>query len=119
MKISGRFDAVPSCIHRSKYSFVVLVAERTDLVSHIVSVVQQPHCKAFQSVSAQLWSKPRRLVVETEYTGIDTGPVITKCLRQQVREPSNILLESCACVFVPHPSVVRICTKTMYGDDAD
>ena len=118
MKMIGRSDTVSFCSHHNEYGLAETFKERTDLVSYVVDIVQQPPCEAFQSVLAQLRSEPRRLIIETKDSSTNTGLIITKCLRQQIREPSHIFLESRGCVFVPHPSVVGVRAKTVYGDDA-
>ena len=118
MKMIGRSDTVSFCSHHHEYGLAEALKDRTNLVSYVVNIVQQPRCEAFQSVPAQLRSEPRRLIIETKDSSTDTGFIVTKCLRQQIREPSHILLESRGYVFVPHPSMVRVRAKTMYGDDA-
>ena len=83
-----------------------------------MDVVQQPRREVFQSVSAELRTEPRGLIIEAEDAGTETRFVVMECLRQQIREPSHIPLEPCAYILVPHPSVVGIRAETVYGDDA-
>lgn len=102
----------------SGYGLAVSSTDRTNLVSDIMDLVQQPPRETLQSVFAELRSKPRGLIVEAEDLSTETGFVIAEGLRQQIREPSHILFEASAYILMPHPSVVRIRPETMYGDDA-
>ena len=94
MKMSGRPDAVSSCSHRSKYGLAIPFPTKTNLVSHVMDFVQQPPCETFQSIPAELRSKPRGLIIEAVHSSTEVGSVITECSGQQIREPSHILLEA-------------------------
>ena len=118
MKMSGRSEKMPFYSKRNQYRLAVFCTDRTNRFS-IVDIVQQPRCDTFKSIRAQLRSEPCRLIIETEDPSTDTRLVFTKGLRQQIRKPSHILFDTCGYVFMPDPSVVGICAKTVYSDDAE
>ena len=60
----------------SGYGLAVSSTDRTNLVSDIMDLVQQPPRETLQSVFAELRSKPRGLIGEAEDLSTETGFVI-------------------------------------------
>lgn len=44
MKMIGWFDKAPFCSHYGEYGIAEPFKDRTNLMSHVVDIVQQPRC---------------------------------------------------------------------------
>jgi len=83
-----------------------------------MEVIQQSSSNILQAVLCECRTQPCRLIVKAEDARPNARLVPSQRLRQQIREPSHIGLNSLSEILVTHPSVVRMRSKAMNGNNA-